>query len=226
MGRGIGASQVSADHQLHAQRDEPKRIYPHCNRYGWGRGDCRRLACSRCGAAEMERLRRRIEAAAACHERIFFVTVYLDYKIFPDYKQYGAGGHDAYFEKVFDHYLKKLIRAMRDMARKAGESLEYVAIMAFGKVRNRIHKHAHSHVLCSWLPSDIIPHRRSKNADRLQSRILDATAKKVYLTVWVEKPRSMGAVVRYSVQNLESAISQKWAKKMKLVRLSKGFEKC
>lgn len=182
------------------------------------------LACVRCGKQAYANLQARIVKASVRKPTLFFVTIYYDPRwmkdfsdlpLFPDWKQR--------VETVFRGLMSKLMRALRDKLRRAGMKPEYVLVLALAKVRHRIHKVLHAHLLITHLP-DTKPRASKKRPDRLECPWLEEKAAKEHLIVWIEKPRSRAAVARYTAQNAKSVIGKKEYKGMRVYRFSEGYE--
>lgn len=197
----------------------------HCRLFRWDAGDCKRLHCERCGFRQYVRLAHKIVKSARAKPRIFFVTIYFDFRTHPDLSDLPIFSSTSKDEKLFRQLLTKVLRAVRDKARRTGEKPEYVAVQAFGKMNHRIHKRVHSHVLITWLP-DIVPQFTKAHPDRARCTFLEDKVSLLGLSVWIEIPREIDAVARYTAANIKSAIGNPQAKNLRIVRFSQGFEKC
>jgi len=196
----------------------------HCRKYGWGAGDCGRLSCSRCGRAAYAELEKRILIAARQHAEILFVTFYYD----PRYKQEFDDlplfkEQKKRDEQVFRATLGKVFRALRDKARRAGKTFEYVIVFALARVKHKIHSRLHSHALITWLP-DTTPSKKSRRDTRLDCPFLDKRMNALRMIAWIEKPRKIGAVARYTAKNAKTIIGKKDYAGIRVFRMSEGFE--
>lgn len=197
----------------------------HCRFYGWKEGDCRMLTCSRCGKLAFARLRAEMLTAAHRHPEIFFLTVYFDPRWLQDLSHLPMfADHKTRSEKTFRDLTGKVFRALRDKARRSGCRFEYLIVFALSRVKHRIHKVLHFHALLTWLP-DLEPHKTSKKKERLQSRWLEKKLAGLHLLMWLEKPRSVTAVARYTMQNAKTVIGKKEYKNVRIYRTSEGWKK-
>lgn len=201
----------------------PRKPTKHCRLFGWSAGDCQRLHCERCGYRHYLRLSLRIVRAAKKHEKILFVTVYFDWRKKWTYEHLPMFQDTTRDERLFRELLSKVLRSVRDKARREGAEFEYCAVQAFGSFSHRIHKHVHSHVLCTWLP-ELVPMPVKNHPDRMESDFLSKRAERLGLAVWVENPRSREHVSRYTAANIKSALNLPQAKNLRVVRFSEGFE--
>lgn len=181
------------------------------------------LACARCGKGAYAALRERIIRTAKQHEQLYFVTLYFDPKYRQDVSDLPLFKDQSRDEKKLLVLLGKIFRALRDKARRAGYSFEYVLVVALGKVRHKYHRRLHSHALVTWLPD--LRQKKSKRPERLESVWLDKKMSSLQMIAWVEKPRSVGSVAAYTAQNLQSVIGKKEYKGMRTFRMSQGWEK-
>lgn len=197
----------------------------HCRKYGWLDGDCNRLTCHRCGKAAYARLQARIMTAAMRHKSVLFLTLYYDPRWLKDLSHLPLfADHKRQTETAFRLLLSKVFRALRDKARRSGCKFEYVVVLALSKVRHRVHKVLHAHALVTWLP-DASKHKTSRRPDRLECPWLEKKLAGCHLIGWIEKPRSIPAVARYTAQNAKTIIGKKDYAGLRVYRFSEGFEK-
>ena len=197
----------------------------HCRRFGWLAGDCGMLACDRCGQRACARLQSRIVHAANQHAQLFFLTIYYDPRKVKDLSSLPLfTDHKKRLEKQLRVLLSKIFRALRDKARREGERLEYVIVLALSKVSHRLHKVLHSHCLITYLP-DARQHPSSRRPERLECPWLEKKLASEHLIAWIEIPRSVRAVARYTAQNAQSVIGNPAYSNVRIYRMSQGFEK-
>jgi hypothetical protein len=194
----------------------------HCRKFRYSEGYCGMLACSRCGKRALAQLRQRIVNAMKRHNSLWFVTIYYYAMGQEEGLPLWAAYSKEKMETVLRQTLNKLLRALRDNARRLGEEFEYVIVVAFGEFHHRYHARPHAHIVCTWLPNpQVARSRRTRyDVDFLEKRLSD-----LKLYAWVEMVRENDAVARYIASNAESAVGKSEFAKMKVYRFSQGFEK-
>jgi hypothetical protein len=194
----------------------------HCRKFRYSEGYCGMLACSRCGKRSLAQLRQRIVRAMRRHHSLWFVTIYYFAVDAIEGLPLWAAYSKAKMEATLRQALSTLLRALRDNARRLGESFEYVIVVAFGEFRHRYHARPHAHIVCTWLPNPVLA--RSKRT-RYDVEFLEKRLASLKLYAWVEKVKESDAVARYIAQNAESAVGKSEFSRMKVYRFSQGFEK-
>lgn len=174
---------------------------------------CNRPKCKRCRGQYHDVLRQRIVLGAlqiASKSELWFITLHHQHQTdttTPESKR-------DYLQKA-----NKIVDNMRKNAKSNGVKFEYVHVIGFKPTTQEIH----SHILCNYVAGDIV-HAPTKARDlHYRSNWLENHAIKYGLTAFIEKPKSVIAVAKYSAKNLKKSRNVRLPKKWQAVRFSKNW---
>lgn len=203
----------------------------HCRLYGLSSGYCGRLNCARCGRIRANQLIDRVIAGSRHHAAqsgIWFVTFYWETREFiPTNGRNGYGDEKACrlaLEEDYNATINKVMRSLKDRARREGIKPEYCIVTAYGKFWHKIHRWVHSHLLINWLPDDVHPASTRLHPDKYESDFVFRTAMNRDIAAWIEKPRSVDAVAKYTGQNLREVIGLELPKYKQPIKFSHQWD--